>query len=279
MRLASLEQARKPSAVFSATPFSSGRWALLFALGFASCADVTSVVGRVNDAEVLEPSGGQGPAGTGGDAASPGGGLGVGGESGALFSFEAEDGQLSGDFHIVEAADASQMQAIEAVRAAEPSGEPGSARAMYQFEVTEAGEYVIYGRIHSPGASENRFWFRVDDGAWFLWRISTGEEWYWDDLHDNFEYGAPLVFSLTAGSHQLELANAVTGARLDRFEVALAGTPPPAQAPACNPPHSILLSGSCVRSCGSYGDVSCIFEECADREELVAYDCAICCLP
>ncbi len=240
-----------------------------------ACTDVLTVIGRLDtEGPPASASGGQTPSGDGGSSSGFGGQ--TGGEGPRVISFEAEDGELSGALAAVAADGASGERGVSA-SVSSVSG-PGEGRAAYAFEILEAGEYLIWGRIHSPSTSENRFWFRVDDGPWILWRISTGEEWYWDDLHDNFDYGSPVIFPLSAGTHRLELANAVTGATVDRFQVALLGDTPPSSSAQCEPPHSVLLSGTCVRSCGSYVNVSCIMEECAEREEVVVYDCAICCL-
>src|SRR5690606_16661986 len=155
---------------------------------------------------------------------------------------------------------------------------PGNARALYQFNIERAGDYLIWGRIQSPGALENRFWFRVNDGAWTLWRISTGEEWFWDDFHDDTSFGEPVVFYFEEGPQKLELSNSVMGSKLDAISIAPFAAAPPSQDITCNPPHSVLLEGSCVRSCGSYLNVSCTPSVCEGREEVIAYDCAVCCL-
>jgi hypothetical protein len=200
------------------------------------------------------------------------------------FYVEAEQGVLSGAFTIASAATpAGQIPSGEYIEASEeaPDGNaPGVARALYTFSLGSAGDYVIWGRIHSPDASHNRFWFRVDEQTWFLWRLSTGDVWYWDDLHNNTDYNVALVFSLAAGPHRLELANAVSGARLDRLYITSAGDTPPGNDTACSPPHSIELAGACVRSCGSHAvDVTCDPAVCATREALEAYDCGVCCVP
>ncbi len=190
--------------------------------------------------------------------------------------FEAEDGQLSGGFARVDAAGASNGAAL-----APPAGTfdsaPGAARAVYRFAVPRDGTYVMWGRMNAPGANNNRVWFLIDDGSWFKWRLSTGDIWYWDDLHDDADYGHPLRFALRAGEHTLTLANCVDGLRLDRFYVTADGDTPPGNTTICRPPHSIEVAGSCQPSCGAQSGTRCSEQDCAGRTLITAYDCAICC--
>jgi hypothetical protein len=191
--------------------------------------------------------------------------------------FEAEAGALVGGMLVGSSDLAGGGAFITSGSGADPPDQPGRARALYRFTVIDPGNYAIWGRIHSPGVSSNRFWLRVDADPWYLWRISTGEEWHWDDVHDNFEYGMPIVFSLDAGEHTLDVAAAVVGAELDALSILPAAQPGPPNVVQCSPPHSVMIDGQCVNSCGSYGNVSCGTEVCAGRPELVSYDCALCC--
>lgn len=202
----------------------------------------------------------------------------------AAFYLETEDGVLSGGFGVgadVPPADgaASGGFYIEASEEPADGNAPGGARAIFDFNLQAAGDYVIWGRIHSPDALHNRFWFRVDEQTWFLWRISTGDVWYWDDLHNNVDYNNALVFPLSEGAHRLEIANGATLAQLDRLYLTAQGDVPPGNNTVCDPPHSIQVGGACRRSCGSYGVVSCIAEQCDGLEQLDSYDCTVCCLP
>jgi hypothetical protein len=136
---------------------------------------------------------------------------------------------------------------------------------------------VIWGRIRSPGVLENRLWFQVDGGNFVKWRISTGDIWYWDDLHDDLTYHAPLRFELAAGRHELVLANCAPAVSLDRLYITADGDVPPGNDTPCHPPHSIERDGSCLRSCGSQGGTACGSAECMGKPQFAAYDCGVCC--
>ena len=198
-------------------------------------------------------------------------------EASTGFYLEAENGQLSGGFTIGNDVSASAGACIEPPAGAPSPDEPGAARARYAFDVATGGVYRIWARIHSPDASHNTFWIQFDGGKWFLWRITTGEVWYWVPLHERANYGMPLDFDLDVGPHELVVASAVEGDRLDRFYFTADGDTPPGNDTRCNPPHAVLLEGSCVPSCGSQKGNQCGAASCQGRTILPAYDCDICC--
>ena len=194
------------------------------------------------------------------------------------FYLEAESGRLSGGFTI-----GSDPSASAGAYLAPPNGmtsldAPGAARAVYAFDVGDAGVYTIWGRIHSPDASHNTFWIQVDGGAWFVWRLATGDVWYWAPFHENLNYGVSLTFDLARGRHELVIANSIEGNGLDRFYFTTGRGTPPGNDTPCNPPHSIEKSGACIPSCGSQGGNSCIPSECQGRPTLPAHDCNVCCV-
>jgi hypothetical protein len=190
---------------------------------------------------------------------------------------EAERGELFGGFTIGSDPLASEARFIEPPAGVASDAEPGLARASYAFRVRAAGDYAIWGRLRSPGALNNRFWFRVDGGAWTKWRISVGDIWYWDDFHDDAQYGTPLVFSFSAGAHELVIANCVDGVELDRLYFSVTGDEPPGNETPCDPPHSIELEGRCLPSCGAQNGTTCDAVRCEGRELIDAYDCGVCC--
>jgi hypothetical protein len=240
------------------------------AFALMACGARTTSLGALipdEDASTAIPDGSTGPS----DAIHDG-------PLGARFYIEAESGRLSGGFTIEADPSASAAAFLAPPEGMTSLDGPGSARAAYGFDVTLPGVYAIWGRIHSPDASHNTFWFRVDGGRWTLWRLATGDVWHWARLHENLNYGAPLSFELASGSHELTIANSIDGNGLDRFYFTTDGDTPPGNVTSCNPPHSIERSGVCLPSCGSQGGNSCIAAECQGRPTLPAHDCTVCCI-
>jgi len=190
---------------------------------------------------------------------------------------EAESGTFSGAMVIASDSTASGGQFIQAQAGLTSDDAPGSARAEYSLHASTAGAYLIWGRVHNPSISENRFWLQVDGGQWTKWRITTGEEWFWDAFHDNVSYFKAIEFALAAGEHQLVIANCVDGAGLDRLYFAPNHDAPEPSDSVCNPPHSIELSGVCSPSCGSLAGY-CYDTPCAGVGQ-PTYDCGGCCAP
>ncbi|HEX4336606.1 MAG TPA: hypothetical protein VH062_11870 [Polyangiaceae bacterium] len=191
---------------------------------------------------------------------------------------EAEEGTLSGGFVVSDDRAASGRLFIHSETGESAEDAPGSARALYDLVATETGMYLVWGRIHAQDISVNRFWVQVDDGTFYKWRITTGDIWYWDAFHDNVDYGVPIVFALSAGTHRLTIANCVDGPGLDRLYYAPDRSQPLGNDTVCDPPHSIDVQGACEPSCGSRGG-QCGGPACTDLPAFATYDCAACCLP
>jgi len=192
--------------------------------------------------------------------------------------FEAESGTLTQGFTKKADDTASGRACIVPPAGMTSEDTPGPARASYRFNVSLTATYVIWGRIHSPDVDHNRYWFRVDAGSWTKWRISTGDIWFWDTLHDDIDYGDALEFALAKGPHTLELANCVDTVELDRLYITADGDVPPGNDTPCSPPHSIAIGAACQPSCGSHGKTTCVPSECDGKKLLPAYDCDVCCL-
>jgi hypothetical protein len=201
----------------------------------------------------------------------------IGAEADSGHYIEAESATLSGGFSVVSDSKASDGQLLIAPSVTSDA-EPGDARAIYTFRVRTPGSYTIWGRIRSPDSEHNRFWVRVDDGAWMKWRISVGDIWYWDAFHDDVDYGNARQYPLDAGDHVLTLANCADNVQLDQlFYSSLVDDVPLGNDTLCNPPHSIELNGVCQPSCGSQGGNQC-GTPCNDHHPFYAYDCgASCC--
>jgi hypothetical protein len=191
---------------------------------------------------------------------------------------EAESGVLSGGFVIGADPLASAGRFVTPAVGAPSEDAPGPARAVYALRARATGTYVIWGRIHDQDLEQNRFFFQLDDGDWIKWRITTGDVWFWDRLHEDVQYGTPYPFELTAGTHRLTIANCVDGAKLDRLFYAPDGSMPEGTETLCNPPHSVQFEGVCNPSCGSLSG-HCGGTPCAGLPTVPTYDCPACCIP
>ncbi|HEY4106835.1 MAG TPA: hypothetical protein VGM44_23200 [Polyangiaceae bacterium] len=191
---------------------------------------------------------------------------------------EAESGVLSGGFVIQSDSAASGGRYITAAVGMTSEDAPGPARAVYELDARVNGTYLIWGRVHDPDIDRNRYFFQVDDADFIKWRISTGDEWFWDALHQDMDYGTQVQFELSAGKHRLTIANSVDGASLDRLYFAPNRGKPEGDTPVCNPPHSVELDGGCNPSCGSLGG-QCGGTPCVGLVTISTYDCPACCTP
>jgi hypothetical protein len=190
--------------------------------------------------------------------------------------FEAEAGELTG-FRI-ETDDTASNGAFIVPDATETfDAAPGAARGRYEFTLDYEFRVVIWGRIRSPDVGANRFWFKLDDDEWTKWRITVGDIWYWDDLHEDTDYGERLEFELTAGKHELWIANSTARAALDRLFISAGARPSAISLTQCKPPHSIELEGECHASCGSQNGTACGETACAGKTLIESYDCDVCC--
>ncbi|RYZ07278.1 MAG: hypothetical protein EOO73_13015 [Myxococcales bacterium] len=246
------------------------RWpvSLLLTLGgvpLGGCDRTVTSVGAWSPALQPEP----------GAAGAANGGAG-GAASGGLY-LEAESGELSGDFSVGSDAAASNGQYLLAPDVATAEDQESPAQARYAFSVPVDGDYLIWGRIYSPDISSNRFHVQVDGGVRYLWRITVGDLWYWDDIHDDLKYNEPLHFQLAAGAHELVIGNVAAGARLDRLYITATGDEPPGNDTKCRPPHSIDLGGVCHESCGAQATpergTTCSCAAAPESERFEAYDC------
>ena len=111
-----------------------------------------------------------------------------------------------------------------------------------------------------------------------MWRLSTGEDWYWGAFHNDKMYSTPLEFELAAGEHVIEVAGYEEAVGLDRLFVTSGTDVPVGNDTPCHPPDSIGLGGVCVPSCGSQGGTTCGNDACAGRPPISSYDCVVCCV-
>jgi hypothetical protein len=192
------------------------------------------------------------------------------------FYIDMPSGTLSGGFSIQADVDAGEYLSPPAQASTQV---PGAASAVFTFPVACGGTYLLWGRIHGPGALNNTFWLSMDQEPFYQWRLSTGVIWYWREVTHGTDYFHPIPYVLDAGVHRLTVRNSATDVGLQRFFVAVPSDMPPGNDTPCDPPNSIqLVDGGCEVSCGSHGNTVCGSIVCTGQPQLVAYDCTVCCL-
>ena len=93
-----------------------------------------------------------------------------------------------------------------------------SGYAEYNFDVLEAGDFVVWGRVVANSAQDDSFFVSMDGGAYALWDTFRGGEeiWVWDQVSDR-PTADPVIFHLDAGIHTLAIKQREDGTKLDRL--------------------------------------------------------------
>jgi hypothetical protein len=97
------------------------------------------------------------------------------------------------------------------------ASQPGG-YAEYSFQVSKAGNYIVWGRVISNSDGDDSFFVSMDYGVYSLWDTQMGgtETWVWD-LVNNRGGADPVVYFLTAGSHVLTIKQREDGTKIDKI--------------------------------------------------------------
>ncbi len=125
-----------------------------------------------------------------------------------VFAFEAEDGGINDAMVTSGDNNASSGTYIWV-----PSG-GGSGYAQYTFDVTSAGDYIVWGRVLAPDGVSDSFYASMDGGAKSTWDTARSTNWTWDKVSHRGG-GDPVVYHLAAGTHTLRIDNREEGTKLD----------------------------------------------------------------
>jgi hypothetical protein len=134
--------------------------------------------------------------------------------------FEAECATVGRDWNILENTTASNEKYVivrpdtESVLTA-PADSAGS--IYFPFTIKSAGNYKLFGRVNCPGATDDSFWVKMDNGEFVMSNGLTTVAWQWKQLSN---------YSLTKGNHTLIIGFRENGAKLDKLCIAnYASTP------------------------------------------------------
>ena len=145
--------------------------------------------------------------------------------------FEAESGTITAPLEVFsDDPTASGGQYIGTVDGSGDSNSnpPADGVATYSITVPEDGVYRIAFRVVITGGS-NSFWVRIPGMAtntgnhasgWVRFNdIQDGDAWHWDEVHSNDDSNQVVDFTLSAGTHTLEIARREDGTLLDAIAV------------------------------------------------------------
>jgi len=90
----------------------------------------------------------------------------------------------------------------------------------FDFDLNNANDYNIIGRVKTPTSNDNSFWVRVDGSSWVHWAsIPSSSAWQWNQVHDSNNSDQPVIYNLDAGSHTIEIAYSEDGVGLDKIYI------------------------------------------------------------
>lgn len=112
----------------------------------------------------------------------------------------------------------------------------GGGRAGYNFNLTQAGDYVITAFVNGPSLTANSFYVNIDAEpqdpvmTWDILPPTVGFEdrlvsWRGSGSGDDDEF-VPMVFHLTAGTHQVIFRGREGNTQLDRFTISMVPSAP-----------------------------------------------------
>ena len=143
----------------------------------------------------------------------------VSGENCSGLVREAEEGQLFGDFEIGTGTNASGGQYVHVPdNGGYQSSSTMDNRVEYCFTVTTSDFYLLQGWIHAPNETSNSYYVRVNGNPaqGYLWdtEVNSGyQSTYITDRH----LGEAVEVYLTAGRHQVSIAQREDGLQLDKL--------------------------------------------------------------
>ncbi len=143
---------------------------------------------------------------------------------------EAECGDVGSDWNTgtdAQASDNGYVMVKAGYQNLNSASEESKDHIVLSFDVTEPGNYILWGRVKVPSADDDSFWIRMDDGSWVMWNsITGGATWQWDDVHDSNNGSAVVSYQLTEGTHTLTICYREDGAGLDKLYLTNTGATP-----------------------------------------------------
>lgn len=133
---------------------------------------------------------------------------------------EAEKGWLQAPMKVQSDRHAAGWKYVASDEESSRDEVPSGGRALYDFDVSAADTFYVWGRVLATDGNHDSFWVRADGGDWVRWNnLRTGGTWRWQRLHDSNRDGRMVSFELGEGRHTLEVAYREEEAKLDKLLV------------------------------------------------------------
>jgi len=93
---------------------------------------------------------------------------------------------------------------------------PNPVLAKYTVEISQAGTYILWGRVQASNRKDDSFFVQIDNGLNNLWEIEETKDWHWDAVN-NRTMADPVKFFLQQGKHTIKIKLREDGTRLDKL--------------------------------------------------------------
>jgi hypothetical protein len=136
--------------------------------------------------------------------------------------FEAEKGTIRAPFKRLEDEKASGGSFISSANdgITKVSGDPLAGSVTYRIKIEKSGLYYVYANIQTVVPEDDSVYIKVDHGPLDAWKFgaTAPQELKWV-LANTENGGSNLKYSLSAGTHTLELSEREDGSRIDAIAV------------------------------------------------------------
>ncbi|SDL32502.1 Putative Ig domain-containing protein [Catalinimonas alkaloidigena] len=160
----------------------------------------------------------------------------------STYWLEAECATLGSNWSTVSSSSASN-NAIVTVKSGygtAPSGQAAD-RVRFNFSVSSAGTYHVFGRIRAMSSNRNSFWIRVNGGNWVLWEMEPDGGYVW------YEKDGGTV-QLNAGANTIDVEYREPNTNLDKLCVTSSAVMPTGLGEAASNCNSALVRSAAPSS-------------------------------
>lgn len=119
-------------------------------------------------------------------------------------------------FQIAIDEDASGKKYIFSPEGAGDHYQPGLIMATYTVNITQADDYVLWGRVIAASEKDDTFFVQIDGGFYNTWNVEIGGSWHWDVVNNRGRVD-PVIFSLKEGRHTVKIVLREDGVKLDKM--------------------------------------------------------------